>query len=326
MKKNTIMLALGLILFTGISVLADVPDQITYQGRLLYNGNPVTSATSIVFRLFQASSGGSAVWTETHGSVTPDSNGIYTEILGSTTAIPDDYDELWLELVVAGNVLTPRKKLTSAPFVLNAGLLSNLSVDGNLGIGTAAPWHRVQIVGADTVDNRAGLFIDQNDPDNWCLEVHGNYGLYVDGEGNIPLRIDGSGGEVVRVQDNGRVGIGTTNPGYELDVDGVINGNFNFIIKSGAVTQSVSEGTGSNVVYITYSVTFSTAFPNGIISVHAPYSIQPSVGGGGPQGLLRINNISKTGFTASAQVPKPSGTTGYSFTQWYDATWRAVGW
>ena len=122
-----------------LSALADVPDQITYQGRLLYNGSPVTAASSIVFRLYQTSSGGSAVWTETHGSVTPDSNGIYTEVLGATTAVPDDYDALWLELEVAGNTLTPRKKLTSAPFVLRAGELPNLYVSGDVGIGTTSP-------------------------------------------------------------------------------------------------------------------------------------------------------------------------------------------
>ena len=133
-----------------LSVIADVPDQITYQGRLLYNGSPVTSATSIVFRLYQTSSGGSAVWTETHGSVTPDSTGIYTVVLGSTVAIPDDYDALWIELVVAGNVLTPRKKLTSSPFVLRVGELPNLYVSGNVGIGTSSPLGTLHVVTSGT--------------------------------------------------------------------------------------------------------------------------------------------------------------------------------
>ena len=52
MKSKTMALALGMVLLLSASVLADVPDEITYQCRLLYNGNPVTSATSIIFRLY----------------------------------------------------------------------------------------------------------------------------------------------------------------------------------------------------------------------------------------------------------------------------------
>ena len=156
MKIKAFVLAVCFIFTVSASAIADVPDEITYQGRLLYNGNPVTTATSVVFRLYQASTGGSAVWTETHGSVTPDNNGIYTEVLGSTVAIPDDYDALWIELEVAGNMLTPRKKLTSAPFVLRAGELPSLYVSGNVGIGTDTPSASLDVGGGAISDT----FID----------------------------------------------------------------------------------------------------------------------------------------------------------------------
>ena len=245
MKSKIILLTLSLVLLVSTSINADVPDEITYQGRLLYNGNPVTSATSIVFRLFQASSGGSAVWTETHGLVTPDSNGIYTEVLGVTTAIPDDYDALWLELVVSGNTLTPRKKLTSALFVLRAGTLLNLNVSSKIGIGTTSPvfdvdlWknapgnvtHRIR---NDNVNGIAqlNLFINGNgsgDP-RIQFDVSGGvaYSLGVDNDDSNKFKFsvgNGLGGlDALTIQSNGDVGIGTTSPGAKLDVNGAING------------------------------------------------------------------------------------------------------
>ncbi len=207
MKAKAIILTLSALLLVSTSALADVPSEVTYNGRLLYNGNPVTSGTSIVFRLFQTSSGGSAVWTETH-TVTPDSNGIYTQILGSTSAIPDDYDSLWIELVVAGNTLTPRKKITSSPFVLRAGELPDLYVSGKIGIGTTSP----------------GLSLDVYINNNWGFQVSDGTERVRISDSAIGQTDDGSTYSYLFVKSGssyfnaGNVGIGTTNPGSKLHV------------------------------------------------------------------------------------------------------------
>ena len=247
MKTKAIVFVVSLFLLISLSALADVPDEITYQGRLLYNGNPVTSATSVVFRLYQTSSGGSAVWTETHGSVTPDSNGIYTEVLGETVAVPDDYDALWLELVVAGNTLTPRKKLTSAPFVLRAGELPNLYIGGQVGIGTTSPTFDVDLwkssagdvtqrIRNDNVNGIAqlNLFVNGNgsgDP-RIQFDVSGEvaYSLGVDNDDSNKFKFSAGAGlggsDALTIQSNGNVGIGTTSPGAKLEVNGdiIVNG------------------------------------------------------------------------------------------------------
>ena len=208
MKIRAIVPVLSLVLLMSFSALSDVPDEITYQGRLLYNGNPVTTATSIVFRLFQTSSGGSAVWTETHGSVTPDSSGIYTVVLGGTVAVPDDYDALWLELAVAGNTLSPRKKLTSAPFVLRAGELPDLYVNGNLGIGTTSP---ADILHINQGTSPTGI--------RWERSAYETYRIGLIGPGFVFHNVTDNRYDVV-CDGTGNVGIGTTSPGAKLDVNG----------------------------------------------------------------------------------------------------------
>ena len=223
MKTKAIILAMSLVLLMSTSVIADVPDQITYQGRLLYNGSPVTSATNITFRLYDAESG-TLRWTQGPQSVTPDNNGIYTVILGSVgNQIPDDYDELWLELVVAGNTLTPRKKLTSTPFVLRAGELPNLYVSGNVGIGTTSPGvllhakgtgHQYIEIESDAT-SKSALFMSSDGTNLVYSGLGAGHG-----GGTAGNWIVYAGGTRMSVTQGGNVGIGTTGPGYLLDVNG----------------------------------------------------------------------------------------------------------
>ena len=254
MKRKMIVSALSLVLLMSHSALADVPDEITYQGRLLYNGNPVTSATSIVFRLYQISSGGSAVWTETHGSVTPDSNGIYTVVLGETVAVPDDYDVLWLELAVAGSTLSPRKQLTSAPFVLRAGTLADLYVTGNVGIGIAAPAGKLEVSTGGS-GGQQGSFGDDIAGSQWISvgyrSLAGKAALFghTSSSGIAWMGLAGDSvdnGQGLIVKQGGNVGIGTTIPGAKLE------------IASGVSTHMIldtSEGAGNNTIRFTKNST-----------------------------------------------------------------------
>lgn len=105
--------------------LADIPQTISYQGLLTDDdGKPVHDGNySIVFRIYDSSLGGVALWTETHSSVAV-VNGIFNVILGGA-ALPSPlnlpFDKpYWLGITVNGSVLNPLIQLTASPYSLNS--------------------------------------------------------------------------------------------------------------------------------------------------------------------------------------------------------------
>ncbi len=99
---------------------------ISYQGRLAdSSGNPVTNAgLGMKFRLYNAATGGSALWTETYSGV-PVNGGLFHVLLGSVTPIPaslfSSNSTLYLGITVGADTeMTPREQLASAPYAMQA--------------------------------------------------------------------------------------------------------------------------------------------------------------------------------------------------------------
>lgn len=113
----------------------------TYQGELLNAaGVPITnSALPMVFRLYSVPSGGSTCWAESRTINVQ--NGRFNVVLGEVTAIPVSCvsADAYLEVVVNGEVMSPREMLTSVASAVVASTLRSgaqvqgpLSVNGNL--------------------------------------------------------------------------------------------------------------------------------------------------------------------------------------------------
>ena len=116
-------IVIALTLAIGISSLADVPQHISFQGKLHDDaGNPLTGQYEVTFRIYTTQSGGTALWTET---LTVDcENGLYSVILGKTSPITLDFDgQYWLGVQVTGNnELSPRYELTAVPGAFRAAV------------------------------------------------------------------------------------------------------------------------------------------------------------------------------------------------------------
>lgn len=128
---------------------ADVPGEVNYQGLLLDDlGAPVSGTSDFDFRIFDVSTGGSALWTESHTAV-PVVDGIYSVALGSITPIPPSLlsgGSLHLEIAVDAETLSPRQRLLAVPYALRAEVAETTSTVGAIdsaffeAILTAAPW------------------------------------------------------------------------------------------------------------------------------------------------------------------------------------------
>jgi len=135
-----------------VTVRAAAPDVVSYQGRLLNsNGVPVTDASlEFVFRLYDGSGGGAAcLWESDDGVACDDpdetqtvalTDGLFSENIGSSVdpaglseAYPADLagvfegaTDVWLEVVVDGETLAPRKQMVAAPYALDAQALDGM--------------------------------------------------------------------------------------------------------------------------------------------------------------------------------------------------------
>jgi hypothetical protein len=126
----------------------------SYQGQLLSaSGNPITNpSTPMVFRLYTVVSGGTPCWSE---SRTVDvRNGVFSVLLGQTTAIDSAClaGDTYLELVVSGETLTPRERLTSVAHAVEASTMTSDAVtQGSLNISG-----NVVTAGSTTVPTLSG--------------------------------------------------------------------------------------------------------------------------------------------------------------------------
>ena len=112
-----------LILFLAPSeARAQVPQTLSYQGVLTNaNGNVVADGDyTLTVTLYDAATDGTALWTETQ--TTTVAGGIFSVILGSSTALELPFDQpYWLGVALGQDPeLTPRLALTAAPYSLSA--------------------------------------------------------------------------------------------------------------------------------------------------------------------------------------------------------------
>jgi hypothetical protein len=101
--------------------MAQVPERLPYSGRLLKtNGAPETGVLNFTFRVFDAATGGTALWFENQ-SLMLNADGLYTTELGGTTPLATLFEApgaRFLEVSVNNVPLLPRQPMASVPWAL----------------------------------------------------------------------------------------------------------------------------------------------------------------------------------------------------------------
>lgn len=123
------------VLATSVASAA-INNKISFQGKLTNtDGTNVANGTySIAFSLYTVSSGGSAIWTETQGSVQI-TDGIFQVNLGSVTSLPGSVDfnsgDIYLGVKVGADPeMSPRILFTASPYSFNSDKLGGIAASG----------------------------------------------------------------------------------------------------------------------------------------------------------------------------------------------------
>ena len=107
---------------------ATLPRKITFQGRLTdpATGNPRNGTFNMTFRIYDAATGGTALYTEGPRAVAVN-NGVFSVQIGSTTALQPELfrsASAYLGITVAGDSeMVPRQQLTMSAYAFTASQL-----------------------------------------------------------------------------------------------------------------------------------------------------------------------------------------------------------
>jgi hypothetical protein len=118
------------VIFASLS-LAEIPKMINYQGMLTEeSGDPLDGTPDITFRIYDAPSGGTMRWDETHYSV-PVTDGLFNVILGSEIVGGVDLDfseDYWLEIQVGNDTMPERLQFTSVGYAYRSMVADSAKV------------------------------------------------------------------------------------------------------------------------------------------------------------------------------------------------------
>jgi len=209
----------------------------TYQGQLKQSGSPVNANVSMVFKLFNALSGGaqqgSTLTFDGAGGNPPQvavTNGLFTVSLDFGVSPYTANAALWLEVTVSGQLLTPRQALTPAPVALNTrGIVVDSA--GKAGIGTATPRHRLAIAGAPNwtsflwggaleLENGTAIGWQSNNAGQRFGIGHTNGGFYFFRTASDPGSTSNPATYDLSLTDAGNLGLGVSNPTSRLEISG----------------------------------------------------------------------------------------------------------
>ncbi len=146
-----------LMLFVPVRVTATagILKQINFQGKVVnktVGTNIADGSYSFTFRIYDVSSGGTHIWTETKNITV--TNGIFQTLLGDTAALPGSLDFNTQELYLGINFnsdgeMSPRVRFAAVPYAFNAEKVSGLTVTNTTGTLTIPNASTIAFSGAN---------------------------------------------------------------------------------------------------------------------------------------------------------------------------------
>ncbi|HZE14352.1 MAG TPA: hypothetical protein VE197_00835, partial [Mycobacterium sp.] len=193
-------------------------------------GKPLTGPVDVTFALYAQQAGGTPLWFETQ-TVQADSLGQYTVLLGAmhTAGVPIESfasgEAHWLGVQVGNLPEQPRVLLLSVPYALKAGDAETLG--GKPASAYILAPESESKSSSETNTSSTTTSGSSSSPSSTTVATGIAPLIAVSSQNYIPVFTanDGSMGNSVIYQSSGKIGVGTTAPGQQLDI--VSNGGMN---------------------------------------------------------------------------------------------------
>jgi hypothetical protein len=279
---------LGVIAVLGaltLPALAAPDAAFTYQGRLTDAGAPADGTYAMSFRLFDAPVGGNQIGATVSNSGVAVTDGVFSQKIPTE---PNAFNEpRWLEIEVAGVVLSPRTEIAGAPYALSLRGVT-LDGDGEYGIGTNDPlakWHVVRDSGVSVYAFTGGggpaMYAGTSDPNSNAV-----YGFNNSGSGTaVRGVVTGGAGSGRGVWGSINVGEGSGIFGEATNSTGLTYGMYGRTLSSGTyasgvygIAESATGNTrGGNFVTLSASGGASGVVAQALAESGLTYGVQASV-------------------------------------------------
>jgi hypothetical protein len=310
MKLRIVCVLLALLSLVSLTVAQTSPQAASALPRLVrfggtvkdLNGSPLTGVVGITFAFYSEKTGGAPLWLETQNA-TADSAGHYTVLLGSTKpeGLPADLftteQARWVGVQVSGQPDQPRVLLVSAPYALKAGDAETIGGLPPSAFVLAAP----PVMGTATAGNTSATVPPPAATDVTTTGGTLNYLPIFSGANTIidsAVFQTGSG-------TTAKVGINTTTPVTQLDVNGAgnIRGTLSLPATGLATAGGGKNSQGLNLAASSFSSTSSTAL-NQVFRLQAEPAANDTTAPSGTLNLqygLGATAPSETGFKISSK-------------------------
>ena len=144
MKRLTLIICLVVAasFLVVVYLNAAVPHLIRFQGKVTdTQGAPLNGSYNITFRVYDAASGGTLLWSETQSAI-PVNNGVFTVLLGNVTSLDLPFDiQYWLSIEVNNDgEMAPRQQIASVGYAIRAETADSISNVAILPTGAIVLW------------------------------------------------------------------------------------------------------------------------------------------------------------------------------------------
>jgi hypothetical protein len=247
------------VLVLAAVVSADVPHLLNYQGRITNDsGTPLDGSHALTFRIYDDSTGGTTLWTETHDTVTV-ADGLFNVVLGSVVTIESSIfssQPRWLGIQVdPGPELAPRTQIIAVAYAYRAehADTADFAHDGGggggwiddgtsvrlatgsdrVGIGTSDPQEKLQVNGDIRLLSSSDIAFGSDNNRLYSassdMVITADDDLHLQPDDDIYIRKDGSSAWVHYDNSSEKLGIGITNPVEKLHVENVASEGLAFL-------------------------------------------------------------------------------------------------